>query len=258
MASLSMPWWTVDIGDYQLSRVHRFEVISSRLALVDTASIEIPVGLIPEPTAGTEAVVQQGYRGTGHWELLAGTVRRVERRGDNLVVSAWDPMGPLLRRQVSRAFTGATPQEVLRWVLTEAGVTQFRLTGRRYPSKPRFVASGTVGQVVASIGLAWGIHNDCYWLPDVGVWWGPPEESERASHTAAVIRYGENLLDHVVEPGAKRGRLVTPAAPIVHSNMVDVEDPRAWDGRRRLRVDRSVHRVRPAEVVIEWSDPAAN
>jgi len=254
---LAAPYYRVELGDYLITSPHAWEVVSSRLAPT-TATLRLPAQAIPDPPAGSPMTIWQGYRGHGEWMVLTGAVRRVSTEGDELIIHGSDPMAPVARHRVSRAFTGATPQEVIRWLLSQAGVTQYRISSRPYPPLSRFVAEGTVGQVMAAITAAWGLTADWYWLPDVGVWWGPPEESPRASKVAAAITYGRNMLDHRVEPGAKRGRLTMPAAPIYHSNLILVSDPRWWTGQRQLRVDRVIYRARPAEVTIEWSDPAAS
>ncbi|MFZ5826497.1 MAG: hypothetical protein ACOY94_19565 [Bacillota bacterium] len=172
-----------------------------------------------------------------------------------MIVHGWDPMAPVATTEISRSFTGATPQEILRWALSQAGATRFRLSSKRYRSLPRFVADGTIRRVVDALGQALGVRNDLYWLNDAGVWWGPPDESPRALEMAQAVTYGENLLSHTVEAGGMRGRLVAEPLPIYHSNMILVADPRVWSGQRRLRVDRVIYQARPARVVIEWSSP---
>lgn len=257
MPELTAPIWRVTAGDYSVVRLHQFEVTSSRLAPVDLAQLRVPTVGLQGVEPGAPLTIEQGYRESGLWQIFTGTVRRTERQGDETIVHGADPMAPIVRHKVSRAFTGATPQEILRWALNETGTTAYQLSARRYPPRDRFVAEGTVGSVLAAVAAAWNLRADACWLPGVGVWWGPATESPRAV-PAATITYGRNMLNHQVDPGGHRGRLTVVAMPLFHSQLISIVDPRTWSGERTVRIDRVTYRARPAEVVVEWGSLDAN
>lgn len=258
MQELTAPIWSVQLGDYQVSRLHQFEVRAARTVHVAVASLRLPAAGVPTIEIGQGLLISQGYRESGLWSIFEGTVRRVELHGDELLITGADAMYPTVRRRLTLAFTNATPQEIVRWALAQAGVTQMQLSTRRYPALPRFVADGTLGEVLEAVSQAWGLQVDTYWMPGVGVWWGPAEESPRAAEAPALIMYGRTMLRHQVEAGGRTGVLAVGAIPIFHSQVIQVVDPRAWEGIRQVRVDRVTYRARPAEVVIEWSSLAVS
>jgi hypothetical protein len=252
------PMWQVEIGDQSILLLSQFEATASRLSPVATAVITVPVGSLQTVAPGDSVRIQQGYRGSRLWDVVAGSVRRIGQEGDNLVLRVGDPLAQVVGVRVSQGFTGATPQEILRILLSQVGVTAYLLTAKRLPPIPRFMAEGPLGHVMGSLAQAVGIQVDFYWLPGIGFWWGPPEESPRAAMRAPAIVFRENLLDHQVAPGGQSGHAVVQLAEYQHSALVEVEDPRFWSGRRTVRIDRVTYRARPAEVVVEWSSLGPN
>lgn len=259
MHPLVAPAWKIAVGEWQVGKMLRFDVYSSRVNPADTAEVVLPKQGFPveQVRQGQELRIWQGYRGVGLWLVFAGTLTSVEP-GETVLLRATDASTKLAAK-IAQGFSNVIPQEIFRYCLERAGVTEYRLTARRLAARPSFVARGTVAHVLRQVCQVWGTTDWAFYFePEGTFWWGPWEESERYGQLAGVtLAYRENIITHEVRD-ARHGLLQTPALPFLrHSHRVAVEDPRHWRGARQVRIERVRyhHSREKARTWLEWYLP---
>lgn len=256
--------WEVEVGSWQVRRILRFDVFSSRQSPVDLAEVELdldvgfPAGAFAK---GDKVTIRQGYAGLGTWTVFAGKVADIEDR-KSLVLHCRDRMQTLAETPLTQTFTRVTPQEVVTWLLERAGVSDFRLTTRRLPQRDFVVAGEPVTAAIRRVGQTWGLRDFSFYMdPDGPLWWAAWEETDRYQQIEApVLEYGANILDNRVLSAAQ-GVVTTYALPWVrHSDRVVLRDRRYWSTDQVVRVERvQLHQERQkARMTLEWVLPKAS
>lgn len=245
------------IGDQRLIRLQAAEVISSRMHPIDTAEIRLDIADYPADLATVGQAVQLwlGYRDKGLWPVFSGeivdlSVKRVA------VISARDAMERLRQIRITKTFLNSQPQEIIKFVLNRAGLTDAVLSGQTLPQKHTFVLAGANGiEAVKLVNRSWDLVDWRFYTdPGDRFYWGPWQESDRYRQDEIVtFEYGKNILD-LIPSDARTGSLLTILLPFLrHSEVIQIVDQRFWGRTVTARIERINHIFGPkARTKIEW------
>ncbi|MDR3561911.1 MAG: hypothetical protein P4N59_10820 [Negativicutes bacterium] len=252
------PYATVAVGPWVTNKTSQIQVFSSRINALDTATISIPsegveLGSI---TKGMPVSVEMGYREKGLWPTFSGKVFDVSS-GRTVDLYCKDHMEDLRTTFITQTFVNASPQDIVKYGLIKAGVTDFQLGSTQLAKRHHFVASNlNVIQLIKMVNRTWNLTDWAFYFEPAGQFsWGPWEESSRYNNglPVAILEYGKNLLD--LEPSDQDyGTLKTFSLPFIqHSNLLLLRDQRFWDRDVTVRIERIEYlHSETTEMTIEW------
>lgn len=219
---LFYPRITAQAGAYTFQQGIEIEVSSARDSCMDWAKIRFTDRFRPEVTLSRlePATILLGYGGAFD-EVFTGYVAKPYSTGSNAnEIVLKDAMMLLEDITVNETFLDTTPQEVIRYILDQAGLTELKLTSMVYPVRKRLSIRKQSGvQALDAVAAAWGLQVPYFFSGGIFYWGRQPEQPLTYSFEA-----GRNILSL-----ARRGSLwdlETVSAPFVrHSHRVQVSHP---------------------------------
>lgn len=187
---LVSPAFRVTTGQYEIAGGMEVECFSSRQARADWCRISFTSAMQGTVTYDDmePAVVELGYE-DDYDVLLSGYCRKTS--GDTwkeLLIR--DPMMKLERFSVKASFTGCTPQDIIKYVLIQAGIEHYRLSDEVYAQKNLLVIDHCSGvETIEQVNTAWGLDND-FFFRDGMFYWGCVPDQENIY----VLEEDENIL----------------------------------------------------------------
>ena len=194
---LISPVFRLTTGQYEIVGGMEMECFSSRQARADWCRVSIAPAM--EGMFCYEdmesAVFELGYE-DDYDVLLSGYCRKVS--GDTwkeLLIR--DPMIKLERVSVMASFTGCTPQDIIKYVLIQAGIAHYQLTVEVYDTKKLLVIDHCSGvETIEQVNAAWGIDNDFFFRDGIFYWGCVPDQEniyvlEEDENILSLNRYGE-------------------------------------------------------------------
>lgn len=175
---LISPEYKVTIGSFVLSKGISVECFSSKETHADWCSIELVSqfdGII-EYDDMDEAIVELGYD-DDYDTLLSGYVRKSsDDYWKEIMIK--DDIIYLDRTTIKATFIDCNPQDVIRYILTQAGIKNYRLSNQDYGKKKVFSIDKKTGiKAIADVNSCFGIENN-YYFRDHVFYWGTKEEQE--------------------------------------------------------------------------------
>ena len=124
-----------------------------------------------------EASVELGYDGD-YDSLIEGYVRcNREDYWKEIVIK--DDLMKLERINIKATFLDCEPQDVIRYVLTCAGISDYVLSDAHYGKRARLVIDQRNGlQALAEVNAAWGISNPYYFQKRIFYWGARQDQNE--------------------------------------------------------------------------------
>ena len=219
---LFYPRITAQAGGYTFQQGIEIEVSSARDSRMDWAKIRFTDRFKPEITLSRlePAAILLGYGGAFD-EVFTGYVVKPYSTGSSAnEIVLKDAMMLLEGLTVNETFLDTTPQEVIRYILAQAGLTELNLTSMVYPARKRLSIRKQSGvQALDAVAAAWGIQVHYFFSGGVFYWGEEPEQSMIYTFEA-----GRNILSL-----ARRGNLwdlETVSAPFVrHCRPIQVRPP---------------------------------
>lgn len=214
---LITPRFRVTVGKYQLTDGMEVECFSSNESHMDWCRVELSTKLQGILRFGDmeKATVELGY-GNDYDTLIDGYVRC---GGTDYwkEIMIKDDMMKLDKVTIKAAFMDCTPQDVIRYVLTCAGVEDYVLSDRNFGKKATFVVDRRSGtSTIAEVNSSWGIGESYFFQDKVFYWGALKEQKERY-----VLDEGQTILS--LNKYGELWEAETIAIPwIHHSQMVDV------------------------------------
>lgn len=168
------------------------------------------------------------YNQEQKWTVFSGYV--VEPRGTRFLCK--DEGVKLFRTEVVQTFLDAAPQDIIRFGLRKAGISDMSLDPTSYSPKARFMASGeNASELVRRVNATWDIENDWYFSSKKFCW----NNELRTDKPVYTYEYGENIISLEFftdrEPTGQRkvggtsgaGKLLTVVSPFVeHSQEIKI------------------------------------
>lgn len=194
---LISPQFRVNTGQYEITGGMEVECFSSRQARADWCRVSFAPAMQDTVSyADMEpAVLELGYE-DDYDVLLYGYCRKTT--GDTwkeLLIR--DAMIKLDRISVKASFTGCTPQDIIKYVLVQAGVEDYQLSDEVYAQKKLVVVDSCSGvKAIEQVNAAWGLDHDFFFRNGIFHWGCAPEQDsvyvlEEDINILSLNRYGE-------------------------------------------------------------------
>lgn len=209
---LFYPGIGVQIGAYSIKKGIEIETCSDAESYFDWAKIrftdpyQTQIGI----TKGDEMSIYLGYSGIME-EVFTGYVSSPynQAQGKNEIL-AKDEMQRLEGVTISETFLDVTPQEIVRYLLEVAGISNFQISQEVYqPKKVVPVAQKNGIQVLEEIRRLWQIQKRFYFSGGVFYWCTNPEQKQ-----TYLFEYGSNIIR--LERSMGSWELETVSMPFIH------------------------------------------
>lgn len=221
---LFYPQVVARLGGYTFQCGVTVEVSSSRETCCDWAKVRFTEDIFQPRISLAKmepAAIAFGY-GDVLDDTFVGYVAKTYNNGDGAdEITLKDDMIRLEGTIVNATFQDTTPQEVIAYLLTLAGVTNMVLSQESYPVRARVsIRQATAVQAIRQLHAAWGITVPFYFSGGTFYWGVDPEQDK-----VYTFEYGVNILTLIRSGGI--WELETVSAPFVrHSQKIRVEHPK--------------------------------
>lgn len=176
---LITPKFRVTVGKYQINAGMEVECVSSNESHMDWCRVELSNSLsgILQFSDMDEAIVELGYE-DDYDTLIAGYVRCNDTDYWKEILIK-DDMMKLEKAIIKATFVCCTPQDIIRYVLTCAGINDYVLSDENYGKKDTFVVDQRNGiHVIAEINSSWGIAESFFFQDKVFYWGARKDQKE--------------------------------------------------------------------------------
>lgn len=194
---LISPEFRINTEKFELESGIEVECFSSKEARSDWCKVELTSQLNGIVTYDDmeEAVVELGYDDDFD-TLLKGYCRKTDNDYWKEILIR-DAMMKVERTFIKGAFVDCTPQDVIRYILTQAGIDEYKLSEKEYGKKERFLVNKLNGlKAITEINSSWGIDNDFFFRDGVFYWGCVPSQDvvyilEESENILSLKKYGE-------------------------------------------------------------------
>lgn len=179
----------VDIGNYSFEKDISLQVALDDDKSCDWAVVTLSEKLLSKVNISKELPVKiyLGYQGNLE-EILAGEVIGIR---DN-EIHIRNAFIKLMRTKITQNFVRCTPQEVVSFVLNQAGIEQSELGTEPYPMmKLLSVRQQTGLDVLKYVDQKWSLNNSYYYFEGSLFKWNVKEDTSKVYS----FIYGENIID---------------------------------------------------------------
>ncbi|MEF2968363.1 serine/arginine repetitive matrix protein 2 [Paenibacillus sp. M1] len=213
----------VELGSYGLSEGIEIEAYSSMDSYFDWAKIRFTEQFQDHISVSRKdpALIELGYNNSFE-DVFQGYVVSPYSTGSNQhEIVLKDEMILLEETIITNTFLQTTPQEILKFCLNKAGVTDMRISSKVYPKKPTVpVFRKNVISVIETIHSIWKIQEPFFFSSGVFYWGEQPEQDKIYE-----FEYAENIIS--LERSGGLWVLETISAPWVrHSHKIKVIHPK--------------------------------
>lgn len=214
---LISPEFRVTVGSYVMTSGIEVECFSSRESHMDWCRVELSPELqgYIQFRDMDEAVVELGY--DGDFDCLINGYVRCEKEDYWKEIMIKDDLMKLERVEIKATFVDCEPQDIIRYILTCAGIEDYVLAGEFYGKRDRLVIDKRNGlQAMAEVNSSWGIGLP-FFFQDKVFYWG----AKQGQKETYVLEEGETILS--LNKFGSLWEAETIAIPwIHHSQQVDV------------------------------------
>lgn len=209
---LFYPEILVLIGSYRFTKGLELVLCSSEDSYYDWAKIafnEEYKGQI-DIKQGDRAIIKLGYNSV-YYDVFTGYVIKginESTKADEILLK--DNMLLLEKVNILNTFINATPQEIISYVLSLAGIENINITSQVYVQKKLIGVRKKSGiQTINQVNAEWSLKNKFYFRGDT-FYWGVSEKQTKMY----VFEYGSNIISLGRE--GTMWELVTVSAPFIH------------------------------------------
>ena len=168
-------------GPYTLDAGIEFEIFSAKSSYFDWAKIRFTEQFQPEISLARKdpAAIELGYNGVTE-EVFTGFVARPYNKGGGAdEITLKDEMLLLEDTQINNTFLDTTPQEVISYVLAQAGVGKKKLNARGFPTRKKLPIRQMSGvQAINAVNAAWSLKERFFFSGGVFYWGEKPEQQK--------------------------------------------------------------------------------
>lgn len=220
---LFYPQIAARVGSYTFDRGIKVEVHSSQESYFDWGKVRFTEQYQPEISLSRKdtASIELGYSGVFD-EVFTGYVSQPYSAGgfaDEIILK--DDMLLLEETKINDTFLDTTPQEMIAYFLSQAGIANMKLSNQAYPTRKRVpVREMSAIQAINAVHAAWGIKQRFFFSGGVFHWGTKPEQEK-----VYTFEYGVNILS--LERAGGVWELETVSTPFVkHSHEIIVNHPK--------------------------------
>lgn len=218
---LFYPQIIIRIGQYSFTQGITLKLCSSRDSCFDWAKLRFTSEYQPKISIARKdpASIQLGYNGVFQ-EVFTGYVAQPYSVGSADEILLKDEMLLLEETLINNTFVETTPQEMISYFLSQAGVTRLKLSQKAYPERRQLsICRMNAIQAINAVNGAWGLKYPFYFSGGVFYWEEKPDQAKVYS-----FERGVNILSLSRSGGV--WELETVSAPFIrHSNRIDVVHP---------------------------------
>lgn len=193
---LITPEFRVTLPEFILKDGIEVECFSSRSAKCDWCKVTLTTQYknIISYADNDPAMVELGYG--GDFDTLISGYTRYGNNDYWKEIIIKDDMMQLERIEIKAVFTTCNPQDVIRYILVQAGVKNYQLTETQYEAKEAIIVNRQSGiQALKEINSTWGIENDFFFRDGIFYWGCRPEQDivyvlEEDNNILSFQRYG--------------------------------------------------------------------
>lgn len=218
---LFYPELNVELGSYDLAEGIEVEVYSSADSYFDWGKVRFTEQYQDKISvaAKDKALVELGYDGSFEEVFQGYVVSPYNSGGSQNEIVLKDAMILLEETKITNTFLQATPQEILRYCLNKAGVSDMRISSKVYPKRSVPIVRKNVISVIETIHTLWQIKEPFFFFEGVFYWGEQPEQAKIYE-----FEYAENIISLDRKNGL--WELETVSAPwIRHSHTIRVTHP---------------------------------
>ena len=235
---LFYPQIAAQAGPYKLDQGIEFEIFSAKSSYFDWAKIRFTEGFQPEISLARKdpAAIGLGYDGIME-EVFTGFVSHPYNYGGGVdEITLKDEMLLLEDTQINNTFLDTTPQEVISYILTQAGVGKRKLSAQGYPTRKKLPIRQMSGvQAINAVNAAWNLKKRFFFSGGVFYWDEKPEQQK-----VYTFEYGVNIINLVRFGGV--WELETVSAPFIrHSHKINVIHPKISGEQEVTKVVSSIN-----------------
>jgi len=222
LQELYNPMMAAYVGLYCFTQGIEMEIYSSKTSYFDWAKIRFTGQYQQEISLAKkdDVFIKIGY-GEVMDDVFSGYVAQPYNMGTYAnEISVKDEMLLLEETTINSTFLDTTPQEMISFFLTQAGITEIKLSSDIYPEKKQVpIRQMNVIEAINTVHSAWGIRQHFFFSGGVFYWGEKPEQ--KAIYT---FEYGVNILS--LTRAGSAWELLTVAAPFVrHSHKIQIIHP---------------------------------
>lgn len=230
---LYYPQIAAQAGAYLFEQGIEVEIYSAKQSYFDWAKIRFTGEYRPKIKLSRKdpAMISMGYNGTME-QVFSGYVSK-EYDGGTYVneVDLKDESLLLEETVVDGTFLNTTPQEMLSFFLSQAGVTKKKLSAASFPVRKMLpIRKQNVIQAIQTVNAAWGLKLPFFFSEGTFYWGEKPQQSK-----VYTFEYGVNIIRL-----SRRGgvwELETVSVPFVrHSHKINIIHPKISGEREVLKV----------------------
>lgn len=206
---------------------------ASKSSYFDWAKIRFTEQFQPEISLARKdpASIELGYNGVME-EVFTGFVARPYNYGGGAdEITLKDEMLLLEDTKINNTFLDTTPQEVISYVLAQAGVGKKKLKARGFPTRKKLPIRQMSGvQAINAVNAAWSLKERFFFSGGVFYWGEKPEQQK-----VYTFEYGVNIINLTRLGGV--WELETVSAPFVrHSHKINVIHPKISGEQEVIKV----------------------
>ena len=220
---LFYPQISVDLGKYTLDSGVKIEIQSSQESCSDWAKVRFTKQFQTAITLARKdaASISLGYNGV-YDEAISGYISQPYNGSGNVdEVILKDGMFILEETTINKVFLDTTPQEIVKYFLAQAGITDMKLSSTVYQTRKRVpICSLSALKGINAVNAAWGISQKYFFRNGVFYWGVTPDQEKVYS-----FEYGINIISLTRTGGL--WELETISSPFVrHSDKIAVTHPK--------------------------------
>lgn len=175
---LISPELRVTVGEYELTNGIEVECFSSKESHLDWCRVELSnqfQGVLSVHDMD-EAVVELGY--DGDYDTLMEGYVRMESEDYWKEIMIKDDLMKLERVKIKGTFVDCEPQDVIRYILTVAGITDYELSSKVYGKRDRFSIEEKDGiKAIAEVNSGWNISAPFFFQNRI-FYWGTTKDQD--------------------------------------------------------------------------------
>lgn len=222
-SELFYPEINAKIGSYTFEKGIEIEVYSSKDSYFDWGKIRFTQQFNEKVTLNKrdKALIELGYNGVFDEVFEGYVVNPVNEGSYSNEIILKDDMMLLEGVNITKTFLNATPQEILGFCLSKAGITDIKLSAKVHPKKKVVpIFKKNVISVIEEVHSVWKIKEDFYFSGGVFYWGEKPIQSK-----VYELEYGVNIIS-LERPGGV-WELETVSAPFIkHSQKIIIRHPK--------------------------------
>lgn len=230
-AELYYPQIAAQAGGYAFDQGIEVEIYSAKTSYFDWAKIRFTGQYRPEITLARKdpAAIQLGYNGVLDDVFTGYVAKRYDGGKCANEVDLKDEMLLLEETTVSGTFLNTTPQEMISFFLSQAGISKMKLSSQGYPKRSSLpIREQSVVQAINTVNAAWGLKVPFFFSGGVFYWDEKPEQKK-----IYTFEYGVNILS--LNRTGGMWELETVSAPFVkHSHKINIIHPQV-SGEREVQ-----------------------